>query len=425
MSLRAEHDKYSGADSPDSAGETAARTSRCENPVFVVGMPRSGTTLLAAMLSGHSSMRCGPETHFFRRLHGSDRSRLVDPASWPGPAIAFLESLEINGQAVLDAFSISVEDVARYLRASPPSLAAILESITGQFAAAHGKRRWVEKTPNHILHLDEIRREFPGARILRVLRDPRDVALSMRQLPWTSDHLLPNLYLWEEWDRLSWEFFERDTGSMTVRYESLAMDPGRELGRVCDFLGERLEASMLDTAVSGRALVAQGEFWKASVSAPVDPSRVGVWRRDLDPDLRVIAEQICSDGIKRYGYPSEHAPTRTYFALPWSRGEIEDNVPRLLDLAHLGVRILSAAPNPNDSPYGQVGNVSDLVLVACPERARTRTRHLAGLLRLSLELVRRRRRHPRARLLAWNSKGSIVCSWMLRALCRPVSSHEL
>jgi hypothetical protein len=59
----------------------------------------------------------------------------------------------------------------------------MLESLAATSASAAGKARWVEKTPNHLLYLEEIRRYYPSAFILRIVRDPRDVALSLTGVP--------------------------------------------------------------------------------------------------------------------------------------------------------------------------------------------------------------------------------------------------
>ena len=68
-------------------------------PVFVVGGPRSGTTLLSAMLAAHSAFDCGPETHFlsrWSRMAQSERERILDPADWPERATAFVASLSLG-----------------------------------------------------------------------------------------------------------------------------------------------------------------------------------------------------------------------------------------------------------------------------------------------------------------------------------------
>jgi hypothetical protein len=395
------------------------------DPVFVVGAPRSGTTLLAAMLSAHSRMMCGPETQFFTHLPRRRAARPPAAPAWPREAVDFVASLTINGQPVVDAFGISIREVEEYLRTRPPSWAAALESIVATFARAHGKPRWVEKTPNHLLELATIRREFPGARVVRIVRDPRDAALSMRQLPWTSDHVLPNLHLWEEWDRSSWQFFESDALSRTVRYESLVEDPRRELGGLCDFLGECFEEGMLDTSATGPALAARGESWKETVKGPVNARRTGVWRRELDPSLHRLAELVCADGLRRYGYPASAGPIRTVFALPWSRTQIEQNTAILTTLAERGIRVLAADPSRTSSGCGRVLDTDELALTECPVRGRARMDRVLGHLRLWLALARRALGRRTVRLVPLGEEGKASCRRVLGLLCRTVGPDSL
>jgi hypothetical protein len=73
------------------------------SPVFVVGGPRSGTTLLSAMLAAHSAFDCGPETHFlsrWSRLGRRERARILDPGDWPRRASAYVTSLSLGKKPI-------------------------------------------------------------------------------------------------------------------------------------------------------------------------------------------------------------------------------------------------------------------------------------------------------------------------------------
>ena len=102
------------------------------SPVFIVGAPRSGTTLLAAILNAHSQFACGPETQFLSKLKGEFQS--VDEA------MTFAESLTINQQPVLDVFGLTPTDLREFL-ADRHSAAWVLEGIAGYPARSQGKPR--------------------------------------------------------------------------------------------------------------------------------------------------------------------------------------------------------------------------------------------------------------------------------------------
>ena len=151
-------------------------------PVFVVGIARSGTTLLSAMLSAHSRLDCGPESRFFARFRHLDqraRDRILDPLTWPRPAVDFIASLRNQGHPINELFDLTLPEIGTYLAGRQPSVAAMLASLTELHAHRAGKARWVEKTPRHLLMTGTLRELWPDARIVRIVRDPRDVALSL------------------------------------------------------------------------------------------------------------------------------------------------------------------------------------------------------------------------------------------------------
>jgi beta-1,4-mannosyltransferase len=275
----------------------------CSEPIFIVGAPRSGTTLLAALLASHSRLECGPETHFFDHLARVSTHWLTRSSVWPEPAVAFLTSLRLNGERVHELFELGPDQLRAYLTRRRPSIPAMLEALTVQRAEAAGKPRWVEKTPNHLLHLAEIRRHYPSALIVRIVRDPRDAALSIRKLPWASRSVLANVALWQDWDSASWRFFARDPRTVSVRYEDLITQPEAELHRLCAAIGERFEPGMLQQQAVASRLAAASEWWKRDVGRPIDRTRVRVWEHAFPEADLPAAERLCGEGLDRHGYP--------------------------------------------------------------------------------------------------------------------------
>ena len=136
-----------------------------------------------------------------------------------------------------------------------------------------GKARWVEKTPGHLVRVGMIRRHFPRSPIVRIVRDPRDVALSLMQVPWGVGTFLEGLLFWRGFDDQRHRFFEADGHSLTIRFEDLVAEPAATMGRVCRFLGEAFEEGMLDTAGSSAQVRRDDETWKAKVGSKIDASR--------------------------------------------------------------------------------------------------------------------------------------------------------
>jgi hypothetical protein len=276
-------------------------------PVFIVGVQRSGTTLLAAMLAAHSRLSCGPETHFFRRLAAADVARLCQRATWPEAAADFLASITHVGFSsdarvpLLAKYQLDPAVVRAYLAAHEPRVASILGAVTEPYMLARQKARWVEKTPDHLLHLPAIREHFPRSPIIRIVRDPRDVSLSLMNVPWGVRSFAEGLFYWERLDRASRQFFTTDTGSLTVRFEDLVSAPEATLGRICDFIGERFEEGMLDTSSTG---------------AEIDRSRVEAWRASVSPREDRMAEALLGDRLQAFGYARDHAFSHVADVLP-------------------------------------------------------------------------------------------------------------
>lgn len=316
-------------------------------PIFVVGAPRSGTTMLAAMLGSHSRYAAGPETHFFSKLPCADLKRAADDPDWPGKAIETLCELTLAGQSVADLFGASRASLYKELSGQTPTIRAMLEALTVPFARLRAKPGWVEKTPNHILHLNTIRSLWPEARIIRIVRDPRDVAISMCRLPAFSNSVMPNLYLWREWNHAAEPFLATDKQSYTIRYESLVSDPERELTELCDFLHEPFEPLMLDFGRAAGDVSSKAETWKKPVAAGLSTARIFAWRRDLPDELRPFCNLLCHEYLKRFDYEWEAAQFRTRTAYRMSREYVERHQKLLLEDARKGLRWLPATSPEN------------------------------------------------------------------------------
>jgi hypothetical protein len=271
-------------------------------PIFVVGVPRSGTTLLAAMLGAHSRMSCGTETRFFRFLPNACVDQLCAPESWPENAVDFLYTMKLVDIPVPDHYNLNRQQIYDYLSVQPPSIQNILASLTEQFMIVEEKSRWVEKSPEHLMYVNNIRNYFPESPIVRIIRDPRDVALSLIKTPWAPQDFLEAIIYWRIYDENSARFFKSDANCYTIYYENLIQSPEIELKKLCEFLGEDYEDQMLDTSRSAANIVTKKDSWHRIVDKPVDLSRLFVWKNGLTQDINRVAEALIGDRLETYGY---------------------------------------------------------------------------------------------------------------------------
>ena len=316
-------------------------------PVFVVGVARSGTTLLASMLSAHPGLDCGPETRFFarfRHLNTAQQERCIDAASWPGPAVEFIASLRNQGHPIVDLFGLDLGDIHAWLAERPPSLRAMLESLTVLHAQGAGKRRWVEKTPRHLLMTDQIRDLWPDACIVRIVRDPRDVALSLAGMPFAKESVVGNLIRVDHDDRASRERIAADSMAMTLRYEDLVTEPERELRRVCGFIGEDYHPAMLESRETAGAVAADHEWWKESVAGPLQTTRIGRWKQEMDPVVQRFAALHLSDHLRDRGYEGARQPAAELAIVPVADAVGPRNERLLLALAEHDMVVVRPSP---------------------------------------------------------------------------------
>lgn len=280
-------------------------------PIFIVGAPRSGTTLLATLLASHSHISCGPETHFFPYLEANyqNLSLVLNAADWPQTATEFISELTLAGYRVHNLFSVTKDALYAYLATRRPSLQALLESLTVQQMRAVNKTRWAEKTPNHLLHLATMRQLYPRSPILRIVRDPRDVAASIAtKLPWASDSLMENAYLIDEWHRKSTDFCRQDPLTYTLRYENLVCQPQDTLQKLCAFIEEPYEPNMLATPAAAQYTAPAHEFWKNQVSQELDANRCYAWQQGPLDITHTIVSLICEEAIAQFGYQPLSSP---------------------------------------------------------------------------------------------------------------------
>jgi len=78
---------------------------------------------------------------------------VIDDQRWPEKPLRALESLKLAGNRVIDLYEQSEHELRQHLERKEASVQSMLEALTASFAARRGKPTWIEKTPNHLLHL--------------------------------------------------------------------------------------------------------------------------------------------------------------------------------------------------------------------------------------------------------------------------------
>lgn len=252
-------------------GERSMNATASEG-VFVVGCPRSGSTVLQGLLAAHSQLASLPESHFFEMclpfmVPASRWARTLGLATSKAPELYrfFLESVQMPDDPTAGR---------RRLRYS--SYVRDYASVMRRAAAAQGKPIWMDKTPNHVLWLDSIEAYFPTAKIIHILRAGVDAAASLYDVAQRHPQRWEGVRTVEgataHWNRCLAATRSRmgRANHHLVVYERLVDDPAGVLERACRFLGVAFEPGMVEGYAQGVGeLVRPDEPWKAQAGAGV------------------------------------------------------------------------------------------------------------------------------------------------------------
>jgi hypothetical protein len=204
---------------------------------FIVGVPRSGTTLFRAMLGAHPRICAPSETPWLTGAYGG------------GPSfLEFMQNLATSDSGpVKNIRGVSMHDITR-------AAENFLWELFATKMQAEGKDVLVLKTPDDIWFVDQLIKFFPRAKILHVRRDVRDVALSTIGLGWrTLNHFGENSFAnavrrWVACERKIADIAATNDNIASFHFEEFTAEPQAELTRAAEFLNLSFDAKMLDYA---------------------------------------------------------------------------------------------------------------------------------------------------------------------------------
>jgi hypothetical protein len=275
-------------------------------PIFIVGCHRSGTTLLRYLLDAHPALACPPESKFL--------AALGDVLTYP-QAMRGLASLGVAPDRLLS------------------DVRAVVEAYFREYAVRHGKRRWIDKTPNYVRLLPFLDALFAREVLyLLMVRHPFDTAASLAgvaafNVDEPEDPEIAASVARYGCDRAAWVHHWVDVTDMlvsfgaqtparthVVRYEALVTEPERTLADVLGFLGEarspEVVAALIDNAF-GQPHPPGYEDAKIRDSRGIHQHSVGKWTRWPAAEIDRLWP-IAADSAARLGYE-----------LPGARGRSE------------------------------------------------------------------------------------------------------
>jgi len=266
---------------------------------FIVGCERSGTTLLRLMLDAHPALAIPPESYFVIRLH-RNRSRIEGP----GGAIDRDRLLrELSESEWFRRWELPEAAVHLALQAPTPDgldFAEAMRRVFGAYAARRGKPRYGDKTPAYVLRIRALAGLFPESRFVHLIRDGRDVALSLAEMPWGPGDRVDSALHWRDRVRRGMAA-GRSLGPnryLELRYERLVAEPAATLRDVAGFLKLEFDQAMLRHHES--ATPPEGAIHQRSAEPPVPGVRD--WRRDMPAGELEAVEAVAGDLLSELGY---------------------------------------------------------------------------------------------------------------------------
>ncbi len=299
-------------------------------PVFIVGPPRCGTTLLTQMLSRHSGLFIFNESLFYDMVVANDLRGLLNQEE-RNTVVQHLfsrldarlsrvregqeefgcrfdkQDIELIKERFLSALELSAERV---------DYVFLLKEFMKVVVSVKKAKRWGDKTPSHVFHLEQIQLDYPGSKFVNVIRAPDDFLLSYKYA-WRQKggrlvtsklyHPLITTMIWLRSVKVTEEFCENhgQEACLTIRYEDLLESMEPTLRQVCNFIGEAFDSAMM---------AVQGSNTSFNTG---EKERLLRWER-------AVSTALTSKYASRYGYVSDEsrayemfAILRSFVTLPW------------------------------------------------------------------------------------------------------------
>ena len=291
---------------------------------FVVGVSRSGTTLLRLMLDAHPDLTIPAETHFVPMVANEVDRAVEEGASTEVIRERALEKM--TGHPRWGDFRLDEADVrARMERHDPLTAGDAIRSFYEACAAVEGKPRWGDKSPPYTYKAGRIQKALPEAHFIHIIRDGRDVALSLGEVSWGPDDITVAA---EKWVSELRKARKRARNLMRgtyveIRYEDLVTDPEVILRKVAEFVdlpwdeamleypqraAERMRGEMERTLkpLGGGTITSEERTRQHQlVLEKPSASRAGRWRTEMSPENRQAFEDVAGGLLKKLGYEVE------------------------------------------------------------------------------------------------------------------------
>ena len=285
--------------------------------VFVVGNSRSGTTMMGRILGKHPSVYTFGELHFFGQLCAPPFSSKVGRKEIEKLTSQLFciqrEGYRTHGnpRRFLSEAQLFLESLTSY----PETQAALFDAFLHHIAAENSRNIPCDQTPRNVFYIADILQLYPKARIINMIRDPRDVLLSQKgkwkrrflggsDMPmketfrdWVNYHPITISYIWRTAVTAAEQFLQHER-VVSVYFEELLTHPNVTVKSICDFVGITYTDEMLQVPQVGSS-VAEDQPQQLGIN----PHRAHSWQNgELSSAEIYLNQKINAALMKKHSY---------------------------------------------------------------------------------------------------------------------------
>ncbi|MCO6184848.1 sulfotransferase [Rhizobium sp. L1K21] len=303
--------------------------------IFVVGNSRSGTTMVARILGRNSRVQDLRELHFIEQMISGEEFS-------SGQALARERALELAARLISvirdgyfygtagEAYRADAEAALSSVEDWPSVTAAqLFEAVRFAEAKRAGKDIPIDQTPRNVFYITDILAAYADAKIVCMVRDPRDVCLSQKgkwrrrflgaNIPifeairsWANYHPVVTTRIWRQAVRAG-DAAASDPRVLVIRFEDITADPQGVVQRLCTHTGVAFEPEMLNVARVGSS-----DRKDETGASGVDASRVGTWAAGgLSAAEIAICEKEAGALLEAHGYEKSGLKSNPFGILLW------------------------------------------------------------------------------------------------------------
>lgn len=262
--------------------------------IFIIGVGRSGTSLLQSMLNAHPKISFIPEISYIRRF--LKRNSIISKD---------LAKTLLLADPKLNRLDIPLAEILSATPGAEINLLQVYVDIIKEYRKKRGQTIIGDKDPRCIEFIPRLYRYFPRAFLLHVVRDPRDVIVSKTKATWSKNRNIHN-YIFA--NLVQMQLAEKHAplfgrNYLIVQYEKLLQNPIEILSQLCQKLELEFEPSMLSFNKSAQELMAEEEYqWKKETLGPLMQDNINKWSGLLTPLQVGLIEDVLDNIFKQYDY---------------------------------------------------------------------------------------------------------------------------